>query len=167
MKLDALKQELQKSGLWQAWNGWYGHLNARDQKIVKVAASLTGLAVVLMLVVAPLVQKNAALQQQYQRSLASYTLMADNAYRFGGARSSSQGGPILGRITQQAQKYGLSLSRYEQDGSDLRIWLDNVAFDDAIGWLEQLQQDNIRSSLVTIDRTEVGRVNLRATLTQS
>ncbi|ASP39812.1 hypothetical protein CHH28_14525 [Bacterioplanes sanyensis] len=167
MKLDTLKQEAINSAAWQAWQGWYGQLSSRDQRIVRWLAAATAVALLLLVLVVPLMQKNDALQQQYQRSMASYQLLADNAYRFGGASQSSSGGPILPRITQQAQRFGLSLSRYEQDGGDLRVWLDNVAFDDAISWMEQLKQQNIRASLVTVDRTAVGRINLRATLTQS
>jgi general secretion pathway protein M len=166
MKLEQLKQEVYNSSLWQAWQGWYGQLNSRDQTIVRWAAAVTTVLVLLLLIVAPLVKKNQALQDQYQRSLSSFELMADNAHRFGGASSSSASGPILGRVMQPAKRYGISLSRYEQDGGDLRIWLDDVVFDDAISWMEQLQQQNIRASLVTVDRTASGRVNLRATLTQ-
>ena len=69
---------------------------------------------------------------------------------------------------RQAKASGLSLSRYEQDGQGLRIWLDDVSFDDAMTMLEALQSSaGVVANQVNVDKADrPGVVDIRATLSQ-
>lgn len=165
-QIDQLKDQLVNHPQIKAAQSWYEALPARDQLIVRGVAVFVALALVFLMVYAPLIKEQRQLESKLERAIVSYNRIADNAHKFGGAAGTSSG-PILSVVTQQARKSGISLSRYEQDGKGLRVWLEKVAFDEAIEWLENLQSSNgIRVSQINIDRKEnPGWVDIRATLT--
>lgn len=165
-QIDQLKDQLINHPQVKAAQSWYQSLPGRDQLIVRGVAIFVALALVFLLIYAPLIKDQQRLESKLDRAVASYNRIADNAHKFGGATGTS-GGPILSVVTQQARKSGITLSRYEQDGKGLRVWLEKVAFDEAIEWLENLQSSNgIRVSQINVDRQEnPGWVDIRATLT--
>lgn len=168
-QLDMYKSKLRaQPSVQQAFN-WYASLPKRDQLIVKAVSGLLAVALVFVLFYAPLLKSKKTAQSQLDRHLATYNLIASNAGRFGGASTEANlSGSILSATTSLAQQQGVNLSRYEQDGSNLRVWLDKVAFDEAIAWFEALKtQRGVRVSQVSIDKTNrVGRVDVRATLSR-
>jgi general secretion pathway protein M len=72
----------------------------------------------------------------------------------------------LAIVTEQAKRSGINLKRFEPDGDGLRIWLEDAVFDDAIRWLEELnQKHNIQIKQINVERSEdSGLVDLRGTL---
>jgi len=164
-RVEQLKEQFSNHPQVQAVKNWYHTLPGRDQLIVRAVAVLVAAALVFLLIYAPLIKQQRSLSSKLDRAVASYNRIADNAHKFGGAGTSS--GPVLSVVTQQARKSGITLSRYEQDGKGLRVWVDKVAFDDAISWLENLQTgQGIRVSQINIERKDnPGWVDVRATLT--
>lgn len=163
-KIQEITQQITAQPQVQAGIQWYQALSARDQLIVRGVGLFVALALVFLIVYAPLIKDQRSLEGRLDRAVASYNKIAQNAHKFGGAGTSS--GPILSVVTQQARRSGITLSRYEQDGKGLRIWVDKVAFDEAIAWLEELQAKNgIAVSQINIERKDnPGWVDLRATL---
>ena len=164
-QLDQLKTQLNNQPQVQAVQQWYQALPARDQLIVRAVGLFVALALVFVVIYAPLIKEQRSLQSKLDRAVVSYNKIAENAHKFGGA-GGTNAGPVLSVVTQQARRSGITLSRYEQDGKGLRIWVDKVAFDEAIAWLEELQAKNgIVVSQINIDRKDnPGWVDLRATL---
>lgn len=152
----------------QQAKNWYVSLPKRDQLVVKLVSALLVVALVFVMFYAPLLQSKKMAQSQLERNLITYNLIASNAGRFGGVSQVNQSGSILSATTSLAQQQGVNLSRYEQDGANLRVWLDKVAFDEAIAWFETLEaQRGIRVSQISIDKTDrAGRVDIRATLSR-
>lgn len=146
---------------------WYQSQSKRDQLIIKGVGWLIAAALVFVIIYAPLLQARNAAESQLERNKALYNLIAQNAGQFSQA-SAVGDGPILNVVTQQARSSGVDLSRYEQDGQALRVWLDKVAFNDAITWFEQLHANyGINATQVSVDKTAVsGRVDIRATLSR-
>lgn len=165
-----LKQKLLAQPSVQQATAWYNGLPKRDQLIVQLVSVLLIAALVFAMFYAPLLKARKTAQSQLDRNLTTYNLIASNAGRFGGVGSNqvNLSGSILSATTSLAQQQGINLSRYEQDGSNLRVWLDKTAFDDAITWFEALEtQRGIRVSQISIDKTDItGRVDIRATLTR-
>lgn len=148
---------------------WYQAQSARDQLIVRMLVGLLIMAVIFSIFVAPLIRQNNELTQKLDTKTEFYELMAQNGARFAG----SSGGatldkPILAVVSQQAKRDQIQLTRYEQDGESLRVWIDNAAFDDAIQWIERLSRtQGIQAGQINIDRKpEPGRVDIRVTFTQ-
>ncbi len=162
-----LQAQLQSNKAVQAAQHWYQALPSRDRLVVKAIAALLVLALIFVMIYAPLIRGQKAAALSLEKNLATYNLLAENAHRFGGATTSASDAPILATVTQQAKKAGIVLSRYEQDGKGLRVWVEKAVFDDAITWLEGMQsRHGIRVSQITIDRTDrSGLVDIRATLT--
>lgn len=146
---------------------WYQSQSQRDQLIIKSLGWLIAAALVFVIIYAPLLQARSNAAAQLERNQALYNLIAQNAGQFSQASAASNG-PILNVVTQQARSSGVDLSRYEQDGQALRVWLDKVAFNDAITWFEQLHANHgINATQVSVDKTAVtGRVDIRATLSR-
>lgn len=166
---EQFKTKLQAQPSVQQAVAWYNSLAKRDQLIVKSISGLLVVALIFIMFYAPLIQAKKTAKSQLERNLSTYNLIASNAGRFGGASTQAgMGESILGATTSLAQQQGVNLSRYEQDGLNLRVWLDKTPFDDAISWLETLEsQRGIRVSQISIDKTDrAGRVDIRATLTR-
>jgi len=165
---EQLTGQIKATSAWQQASQWYLALAQRDRLIVKAVAAVLVVAMIFLLIYAPLLKarKNAA--SALQKNVGLYNQLAENAYRFGSTDTQAAGGSLLTVVTRQAKAAGLSLSRYEQDGKGLRVWLDNVSFDDAITMLESLQsKSGVVASQINIDKTDrSGVVDIRATLSQ-
>lgn len=170
--IQQIQQQLLNQPTVQQAIQWYQALIPRDRLIVKSVAAVAAVALVFVLVLAPLINANRMLRQDLAHKLDTWELIAGNAYRFGGAAGragtdADSGAPILPRVSQSARQAGVKLDRFEQDGKDVRIWIDRVSFDAFIAWVEQLQaREGIVVSQITVDSTNApGWVNIRATLT--
>lgn len=148
---------------------WYGSQSSRDQNIIKAVTLLLVLALIFLMVYAPLLKSRTSAEVELNKNIKTYNLLASNAGRFTTGAASNNNVSILSAVTNQARAQNLNLSRYEQDGANLRIWLDRVPFDDAISCLEALErQYAVSVSQISIDRTDsVGRVDVRATLSRN
>jgi general secretion pathway protein M len=150
-----------------SFNLWYASQNGRDQKIIKAVFVFITLCLVIILFVQPFLAKQHIYQGKLDKSLAIYQSLASNAHKFQGQQAgSNNNGPILSVVTQHAKRSNINLKRFEPDGDGLRIWLEDAVFDDAIRWLEELnQQQGIQIKQINVERSEKnGRVDLRGTL---
>jgi general secretion pathway protein M len=150
-----------------SFNLWYGSQNSRDQKIIKAVSAFIIFCLVIVLFVQPFLAQQAQYQAKLDKSLATYEQLASNAHKFQGqSNSKASSGPILSVVTQQAKRSNINLKRFEPDGDGLRIWLEDAVFDDAIRWLEELNQKHgIQIKQINVDRSEKsGRVDLRGSL---
>lgn len=169
--VDKLRSALESDPRIQQAKDWYQSQTPRDQLIVRGVAILLAISLAFLVLVLPLIQQNAELNTTLNAKVGFYNTMADNADRFaqsGGASAGASNTPLLALVSQQARKSGVTLTRYEQDGDSLRVWVDGVAFDDAISWMEALgRQFGVRATQVNIDRiNDAGRVNIRATFSK-
>jgi general secretion pathway protein M len=150
-----------------SFNLWYSSQNLRDQKIIKAISAFIVLCLLIVMFIQPFLAKQEAYQIRLNKSLSTYELLASNAHKFQSQVSGKPSdGPILAIVTQQAKLSGINLKRFEPDGDGLRIWLEDAAFDDAIRWLEALnQKHSIQIKQLNVERSEAsGLVDLRGTL---
>jgi general secretion pathway protein M len=129
---------------------------------------------VYVLVWEPLSSSRAQLQTSVQAQRNTYAWMQQAAYEIRQLSGQSASvkkptGSLLGTINNTAKPvlHGAILKRVEEDRQQgVRVWIEQVAFDDLIGWLGQIQQQyGIRvSSLVSERHTRPGRVNVRLIL---
>lgn len=167
---EAKTQVLNHPSVQQAIN-WYQSQNKRDQLIIKALSAFVVICLIIVLFIQPMYASRNAAEASLERSLKAYELLAENAHKFTPAKRASGGGgnsPIMSTVTSQARQQGFELKRVEPDNTGLRVWLDNVPFDSAIRWLEELtSRHGIQVAQINVDKSgKPGRVNLRATLTR-
>lgn len=150
-----------------SFNAWYDSQNKRDQKIIKAVSLFIAFCLIVVMFVQPFLAKQTLYQAKLNKSLATYQVLADNAHKFQGQiTGKASDGPILAIVTGQAKRAQINLKRFEPDGDGLRVWLEDAVFDDAMRWLEALNQENgILIKQINVDRSDQpGRVDLRGTL---
>ena len=166
--INELKEKLSNDPALAKLQDRYQKLSSREQLIVKVVALVLVLVVVLQLTLVPLYNENRQLQSDLDKQLELYNRMADNGYRFNSATGlTTSNRPLLNEVTRLSKNRGVTLSRYEQDNSGLRVWFDNTIFDDAASLLQDLSKVGIMTNQINVDRQDqAGRVNIRATLSR-
>ncbi|MGC6480740.1 MAG: type II secretion system protein GspM, partial [Porticoccaceae bacterium] len=124
--------------------------------------------VIIQLTLVPLYERNQQLNESITKQMRLYNKMAENGYRFStGSTIASSNQTILQSVSRSARSRKVTLSRYEQDNSNLRVWFDNAEFDAAIQLIDDLSRQGIFAAQINIDRQDKsGRANLRATLTR-
>jgi general secretion pathway protein M len=169
-KWQELLADVNKAPAIVASKQWLERQSERDQKMLKLLAGFVSICVIIVMLILPFYSKQSLYETKLDKSIALYEQLAKNAHKFqSGAGSSSSSTPILALITQQAKIAQINLKRFEPDDQNLRIWLDDVSFDNAARWLETLTRDHgIQVKQISIERSEKnGRVDLRATLYKS
>lgn len=146
---------------------WFVAQNIRDQKIIKAIGIFIVFCLVIVLFIQPLLaQKNIEINK-LNKNLSIYENLANNAYKFNGRTlTATSNSPILAVVSQQAKRSQINLKRFEPDSDGLKIWLEDAKFDDAIIWLEILNQKyGIQIKQINVDKTnQSGFVDLRASL---
>jgi len=146
---------------------WYKGQTGRDQLIIRGLGAFIAVCLFVVLIVQPMFATQDKYEKKLDKSLAIYQKLASNAHKFSsGVAATNSGTPVMGLTTRLAKQYNLNLKRFEPDNDDLRIWLENVAFDSAIAFIEELNKKHggiVKQ--INAERTDQsGRVNLRATL---
>ena len=154
---------------------WWAGLQASEQRML----TMGGIALILIFSYAGVwqpLQKNVANlenQGEQQRALKRWmNQAAAEVKQLQGSGASTQvrdGRSLLSVVDQTAKRSGLGsgLKRLEPNGQTaVKVWLEQVKFDDMARWLNQLQTKNgLRVDSITIDRQdEPGRINARITL---
>lgn len=150
-----------------SFNLWYSSQNARDQKIIKGITAFVIVFLIIVLFVQPFLAKQERYQNKLDKSITTYETLASNAHKFQGQGSNqASSAPILAIVTKQAKRSRINLKRFEPDGNGLRIWLEGAVFDDAMRWLEDLnQKHNIQIKQINVERGDKpGLVDLRGSL---
>jgi general secretion pathway protein M len=166
-KWQTLLARAEKLPAFAASKQWYLRQSERDQKVLIALSGFIGICLILVVFVQPFYSKQSQYEKKLDKSVAIYEQLAKNAHKFQGRVSnSSSNKPILALITEQAKIAQINLKRFEPDNENLRIWLDDVSFDNAARWLETLTREHgINVKQISIERSEKnGRVDLRATL---
>lgn len=155
----------------------YDHLPRRDQQMLKLLVLALVLAVLYFMVWRPAAEyrenavttRNSAvvLLGWMQENRMAIRGLSANAGQ--GQRSSQiqDGRALMATITETARSSGLSLQRFEPSGdSAIRVWLEDVPFNQVAAWLEQLSQDyGVIIDQAAMDRRNTpGVVSVRLTL---
>lgn len=162
------KHQIEQSSIYKSIDGWYSQLAEKDQVIVKWLSILVVLALIVSWVLLPISKSRDEAVVRYESQLSFHSKMKENAHLFASKSSNSTqgGGSILSTVNNTAKVKNIQLKRFEPDGdTGLRIWLDKVNFNSAIGWLELLESSRgIKVEQISIDKVEPGIVNIRAVL---
>lgn len=149
-------------------------LNPRERLIVIGAGIVLLLLTIYLLAWDPLLVKQASLNTSIKSQQAIYEQMLKSASDVAKLKGSSSDKAvnasamqsIINRTAKSALP-GAIIKRVEQNRQQaVQVWIDQVAFDDMIKWLGNLQQTKgVHVIALFSERTDVvGRVNVRLTL---
>ncbi len=130
---------------------WYWSLPPRDRIVVNFVGFFLVFAMVYMLIWTPLRDsaEQSILKWQNKQSVLDWirsneatVRSASSANKVAGGINQRNGQSLLTVVNSSAQRSNLALKRFEPDGDDkLRVWLENVSFNNAINWLNMLKND--------------------------
>lgn len=141
--------------------------------LIGLSLFLAALIVIYMLILPAQRFANAAADHYQQRAeLLAWMQSNEQAARAIASEpnekiNASDGQSILSLASQHAQANNISFKRFEPiSNSGLRIWLDNIPFNNMLAWLTQLQNDyGIKVIEISIDRGEsTGKVTAKLEL---
>lgn len=141
-----------------AKRAFYG-LKPREQYLVMGLGAVFALLLAYLLLIRPATGAVEASEKRLQAKQELLQWMKSNESVVMSSRGGASGAPslngqdILGIVNSAASRNGIQLQRYEPEGqSKLRVWLENVSFNNLTRWLDQLQNNNgVSVSSISLD----------------
>jgi general secretion pathway protein M len=158
------------------FRAWFMSLEQRERRILVAGAALAVVLLGYMVVWEPFYGNLVHLRSSVEQQRSTLQWMERKAREVRALRAAdrrqsqgSNGQSLLALVDQSARKAGLGggISRIEPEGADsVRVWMDNVSFDDTVLWLGQLDNTyGVRTQVVSVESQDTpGRVNVRLTL---
>ncbi|PCJ20474.1 MAG: hypothetical protein COB04_04260 [Gammaproteobacteria bacterium] len=149
---------------------WFYKLEARDRNALLVLSVFLGIAILYFGVWFPAKNGLAEAEEDYRKQAELVTWMVANETQakavgssLSGSSSKKLSGSLYKVVNQVARKKSMSLKRYEPDGNDkLRVWLENVSFNQFVSWMQELVQRGIIVSNVSVESQDaVGKINAK------
>lgn len=159
----------------QLINHW-AQLAPRERVMVIVAAVALALTLIFLTVWEPLVERRNQQAAALDNARAVAIRLEEIGAELGPGRNQSRptvaSGALLSTVDRAARS-GLadtppSRIQPEQD-REVRVWIDGVAFDTLLRWLDDLEQkQGVRAQTIDLERGEQpGRVNVRLALVRA
>lgn len=155
----------------------YDQLPRRDQQMLQILVVALVLAVLYFGVWRPAADFRENSENARTSAVALLGWMQENRQAIRGLAAASQPAPgsgqiadgrsLMATVTQTARDSSLSLQRFEPSGDNaIRIWMEDVPFNQVAAWLEQLHQEyGIMVDQAAMDRrNDPGIVSVRLTL---
>lgn len=166
---DQLVAKIRTSKFYQDAEQQYMALSDRDRILVNILALVFGVFLLWQLVIGPAFGYLNSARDAYAKQLENHEWMQTNAELAREKIAASSGdreGSLLSIASATAKSYDLSFSRFEPIGEDrVRLWMDQVKFNDIVNWLGELETDKGVSAIdISLDSSTPGYVSVRLTL---
>ncbi len=162
---------LTDSALGQQLSDRYYQLEPRDQLALKILSAFLGIILLYSFVVQPAREYQLEAEQHYRQSLEALNWIEANKPLVTVAANQrakrDPGQSLLGIANATSKSYRLSFNRYQPVGENgLSLWLNKVAFNDVVLWLERLDKRyGISVKEIAVEReANKGLVNVRLVL---
>lgn len=152
-------------------NDYYYSLPEKDQKAVKLLGGFAAIMIVIFGLLLPAVSYSSDAQADYRENSATLAWMQANKHLVasGGSRGSRDPGQsLLGIANRSSKSFNINFKRYEPVGdSGLRLWLEQISFNNMILWLERLDKQfgiQVKEISVESQNNNNGLVTVRLVL---
>ncbi|WP_448569429.1 type II secretion system protein GspM [Thalassotalea ganghwensis] len=148
----------------KAW--WLG-LNQREQQLVSALGVFVIIFILYQAIWLPLNQSVEKYQQKIENQQELFTWMNQEIARYqalsGGQKRPVSSGSISSIVNQAAARTGITITRIQPQGDDLQVWIENVAFNVLLQWLEGLanQQGLVIKNIDLDSGDSAGEVRVR------
>lgn len=135
----------------------YRGLEDRDQFAIKVLVLFVVTVLIYALIITPAKDYAKTAKSNFVKSTSTYEWMQANKNVFdnkvGQSVAAREGQSLLSLASNTAKNFGMSFKRFEPaDGNALRLWLDDVNFNDLVQWIEALDKTyNIAVREISVD----------------
>ncbi|MBD3670590.1 MAG: type II secretion system protein M [Gammaproteobacteria bacterium] len=150
-------------------------LSARERSLVYAAVGLVAALLVWMMIIEPVQERRAALEEIVERTRSTHQAIVQAAKE---ARQLRTGGTtvrqplatqsLVGSVDETARRFGLAaqMKRVEPSGQEnVSVWLEKVSFDTLSSWIEEMEgRHGLRVQTMEAERVEAGLVNARVIL---
>ncbi|MFQ3230683.1 type II secretion system protein GspM [Reinekea sp.] len=149
------------------FNDQWMQLSDRDKKAAVLLAASLSLSIVIFLVILPIKKYQNDAQDALSRAEATFNELVAIAPQ---ALANNQSGPAFStsslnsEIRRQAVRNGLTIQRFEPDGNNLKVWLEEARYPSVVKWLAGLESMGISHAELSLEsRNKPGFVTVRAT----
>ena len=144
-------------------------LPERDRLALTILSAFVGLLILVYGAILPAMNYHQQAREHFKDEQALlYWLKAQEPaiQRISAAPRASQtfSGNPLSLVNASTKDFNLSIKRLQPENSgSLRVWMENVNFDNTLQWLHYLQSKGLSLREISIDQQAKGKVNVRAT----
>lgn len=122
----------------------YQQLNDREKVLVKLSSVVVIIGLFYWLVWAPLntaLAKNRSAVESQQKLYSWVQQNANKAIQLRSSGGSKGGfnGSLPQAVNQTAAQANIAISRMQPKGEELQVWVDQVAFNDVLSWLQRIE----------------------------
>ena len=149
-------------------------LEERDKKLILMLAVTLIIAGVYWFVWQPLQEQIANTSRQIkvqENTLADVKVIGQKIVALQGNARAASGGDLNQLVNRSAQRNKIKISRMQAKADSLQLWVDNIAFDRFLDWLEELEfQHGIKvenldistgdnSGMIKVRRLQLGKAS--------
>lgn len=144
-------------------------MSDKDRKAMLILSAFLGILLIIYGLLLPAFDFKTQAKSHYAQEKALYQWLKAQSSLISAEPNNmvkrEQSGSALTMVNASAKEFQLELKRVQpQSNGLLRVWLENANFDNALQWMENLNQQGQTISDLSIDRVTAGTVNLRATI---
>ena len=137
---------------------WWQQLNLREKRLVLVMAPLVVIFILYSFVWQPLNDNIAKTEKNVARQQLLLSWVQENTERFQQAKSSGgnrANGSLSSIVNRTAGRYKISITRMQPQGDNIQVWIDEIAFNRLLEWLEQLStKEGLRVTNIDLSNAE-------------
>ena len=146
----------------------FNQLTPREQRLVMLSGVFVVIGIFYFLVWSPMTTSLDTSRQAVENKQADLRWVKDNAARAmmlkgSSAPRASFNGSLTQAVNQTANRLKISISRMQPQGDQLRVWVDQVPFNDMLSWLSSLE--NMGLVIINLDIAQAdspGQVKVRS-----
>jgi len=145
---------------------WWQQLNLREKKLVLAMGSLVVIFILYSFIWQPLNDNIAKTEKKLARQQQLLSWVQENTQRFQQAKSNGTkqaNGSLSSIVNRTASSNKINITRMQPQGDNIQVWIDEIAFNQLLQWLEQLStREGLRVTNIDLsDVEQAGVVRVR------
>ena len=135
---------------------WWSQLQSREKMLVIAMSTLVGIFILYRMIWQPIVESHENETKKLARNQALLQYVTQNVVLVkNNSGHSKQTGNLSTTINRIAKQQGITITRVQPQAADISVWIDQVSFNQLLGFLHQLtQQHGIEVKGIDISQTD-------------
>lgn len=157
---------------WITYQVWWQKISQREQYLVIAASVLLVLAGVYWGLIQPMTQASVQAQERHKTEQQLLVWVQEQAQEIHHLRAqhgqTMSDQPLNQVVSNSIRRFNIELIRLQPKNDSLQVWIQPVAFNALLAWIDFLQQqENVEVELMDLDasaisgKVEVKRLQLR------